>query len=87
MLIADIRIAVKPTGMKMIVSGKIRPGSPRIQKHEGQRRADLQVKEGGFALGNFAAENQGQLKDFFEVDDKVMGEGAFGAVRRRLLNA
>jgi len=50
--------------------------------HEGQHRADLQVKEGGFALKNFMATNNGKLEEFFEVKTDKLGEGGFGAVRQ-----
>eukprot|EP00928_Gymnodinium_smaydae_P011936 TRINITY_DN14364_c0_g1_i1.p1 TRINITY_DN14364_c0_g1~~TRINITY_DN14364_c0_g1_i1.p1 ORF type:complete len:607 (+),score=147.24 TRINITY_DN14364_c0_g1_i1:521-2341(+) len=49
---------------------------------EGQRRADLMVKEGGFALGAFMATNPGKIGDFFLFEKKVIGEGGFGSVVR-----
>lgn len=52
------------------------------EQHDGQRRANLQVKAGGFALKNFAATNDGKLEDFVEIDKKLLGEGGFGSVRK-----
>lgn len=48
--------------------------------HEGQHRARLQVKEGGFGLKNFAASNAGKIDDFFVIQKKI-GEGGFGTVK------
>lgn len=61
------------------------PGGPGRKKsqlaaHEGQKRAILEVKAGGFSLKNFAATNPGKLEDFYKVSSKVVGEGAFGKV-------
>lgn len=53
---------------------KIAPG------HDGQKRANLQVKEGGFSLKDFASTNAGKLDEFYKVSKKVVGEGAFGKV-------
>jgi len=47
-----------------------------------QRRATLQVKDGGFALANFAASNNGKVEDFYAVEREKIGEGGFGAVRK-----
>lgn len=57
-----------------------RKGSKRLAAHEGQKRALLCVKEGGFSLKNFAATNPGKLEDFYNVSKTVVGEGAFGKV-------
>jgi len=50
--------------------------------HEGQYRADLHVKDGGFALKNFMASNTGKLEDVIQVAQTKLGEGGFGAVRQ-----
>lgn len=52
-----------------------------VKGHEGQYRASLQVKDGGFALKNFAATNTGKIEDYFTLD-KQLGEGGFGTVKR-----
>mmetsp|Transcript_59991 Transcript_59991/g.193128 ORF Transcript_59991/g.193128 Transcript_59991/m.193128 type:complete len:556 (-) Transcript_59991:194-1861(-) len=62
------------------------PTSPRRPKckestHEGQFRATLQVKDGGFGLRNFAATNPGRIEEFFRFESKL-GEGGFGTVQR-----
>lgn len=51
------------------------------QEHEGQIRATLHVKDGGFALRNFERKNPGKVEDFFRFETKL-GEGGFGTVRR-----
>lgn len=56
-------------------------GTQHQSKHDGQYRASLRVKNGGFALKNFAATNSGKIDDFFKLD-KQLGEGGFGTVRR-----
>jgi len=61
-------------------SGKVLV-APQGCLHEGQCRASLQIKGGGFTMGNFAV-NPGKIEDFFEVEKTVVGEGGFGAVRR-----
>lgn len=48
--------------------------------HEGQHRANLQIKGGGFGLKNFAASNAGKIEEFF-VWQKKIGEGGFGTVK------
>jgi len=65
------------------------PRSPRTRKNskssprrEGQRRTDLHIKEGGFALKNFFVTNTGKVEDYFNVEKQKIGEGGFGAVRR-----
>lgn len=57
-------------------------GSQKIKltAHEGQCRASMVVKEGGFSLKNFAATNPGKIEDCYKVSSKVVGEGAFGKV-------
>ncbi|CAE7567428.1 CPK2 [Symbiodinium pilosum] len=60
-------------------------GAPGSQAYSGtqlQKRANLQVKDGGFALGNFAATNTGRIEDFYELEKHKLGEGGFGSVRR-----
>lgn len=47
-----------------------------------QKRANLHVKDGGFALGNFAATSTGHIEDFYEIEKHKLGEGGFGAVRK-----
>jgi len=60
--------------------------SPRSKKpgkmaaHEGQRRASLVVKGGGFSLGNFAATNTKNIEECYDISSKIIGEGAFGKV-------
>mmetsp|Transcript_75014 Transcript_75014/g.160675 ORF Transcript_75014/g.160675 Transcript_75014/m.160675 type:complete len:562 (-) Transcript_75014:105-1790(-) len=53
---------------------------PKGRQHDGQHRANLQVKDGGFALRNFAATNRGKIEDVYELNTKI-GEGGFGTVR------
>jgi len=48
--------------------------------HEGQHRANLQIKGGGFGLKNFAASNAGKIEEFF-IWMKKIGEGGFGTVK------
>jgi len=48
--------------------------------HEGQHRANLQIKGGGFGLKNFAASNAGKIEEFFTWQKKI-GEGGFGTVK------
>jgi len=55
--------------------------APTGMLHEGQCRSALQVKGGGFTMGNFAI-NPGKIEDFYEIEKKIVGEGGFGAVRR-----
>jgi len=58
------------------------PASPRRGKqHEGQRRATLQVKTGGFAIQNFTPTNNGQLEQNWQFEKGQLGQGGFGAVR------
>lgn len=57
-------------------------GPAKKEQHDGQRRANLLVKEGGFALKNFNVTNPGRLEDHFEVDKQKIGEGGFGVVRK-----
>jgi len=52
------------------------------QKHEGQHRANLQVKCGGFSVGAFVASNRGKIEDQYSVEKKVIGEGSYGSVQR-----
>lgn len=40
------------------------------------------MKDGGFALGNFAATSTGHIEDFYEIEKHKLGEGGFGAVRK-----
>ncbi|CAJ1417727.1 unnamed protein product [Effrenium voratum] len=47
-----------------------------------QKRAQLQVKDGGFALGNFAATNTGRIEDYYDIEKQKLGEGGFGSVRK-----
>jgi len=47
-----------------------------------QARAKLSIKAGGFSIGVFAASNRGKLDEFYEVVEKVLGEGSFGSVRK-----
>jgi len=54
---------------------------PKGKLHEGQHRATLEVKEGGFALGSLVATHAGQVEEQFTLEGKV-GEGGFGAVRK-----
>lgn len=63
-----------PQGGKNKISGVL---------HEGQHRANLEVKAGGFALKNFACSNPGKIEDFYDVDKRI-GEGAFGTVRKAM---
>jgi len=51
------------------------------KEHEGQFRATLHVKDGGFALRNFERKNPGKVEDFFKFETKL-GEGGFGTVQR-----
>jgi len=55
---------------------------PAGELHEGQFRAELQVKDGGFALGSLAATHSGKVEDKYGVAKDKVGEGGFGAVRR-----
>jgi len=55
---------------------------PKGKLHEGQFRSELQVKDGGFALGSLAATCPGKVEDKYELDRKKIGEGGFGAVRK-----
>lgn len=55
---------------------------PEGPLHDGQVRAALHVKEGGFAVGNFAQSNPGLIEDFYEVNKKAFGEGSFGSVAK-----
>jgi len=48
----------------------------------GQARAHMLVKAGGFSIGAFAADNRGELEDFYLVDKKVIGEGSYGSVQK-----
>lgn len=50
--------------------------------HVGQHRASLQVKDGGFALQNFACKNEGKILEYYDFEEQKLGEGAFGTVRR-----
>jgi len=50
--------------------------------HNGQARAHLAVKTGGFSIGAFAASNRGKLEDFYKIEKKVIGEGSYGSVQR-----
>jgi len=54
---------------------------PAGKLHEGQYRSELQVKDGGFALGTLAATHPGAVEDKYKLEEKV-GEGGFGAVRK-----
>mmetsp|Transcript_5953 Transcript_5953/g.10696 ORF Transcript_5953/g.10696 Transcript_5953/m.10696 type:complete len:620 (+) Transcript_5953:104-1963(+) len=47
-----------------------------------QTRASLQVKDGGFALANFAGSNDGKVEDFYSLEKEKLGEGGFGSVRK-----
>merc|ERR1719277_557579 len=49
---------------------------------QGQARAHMAVKTGGFSIGAFAASNRGNLEDFYEVERKVLGEGSYGSVQK-----
>lgn len=40
------------------------------------------MKDGGFALGNFAATSTGHIEDFYEIEKHKLGEGGSGAVRK-----
>lgn len=53
----------------------------KIATSEGQRRANLEVKSGGFSLKNFSATNNLRIDDCYELSSKIIGEGAFGQVR------
>lgn len=53
----------------------------RTAASEGQRRANLEVKSGGFSLKNFSATNNLRIDDCYELSAKIVGEGAFGQVR------
>jgi len=55
---------------------------PKGKLHEGQVRAQLCVKDGGFALGSLAATHDGKVEDKYVVDRKKVGEGGFGCVRK-----
>lgn len=57
------------------------PGEDK-EEQQGQRRADLTVKAGGFALKNFMPTNNGTLEDNIEIKKEKLGEGGFGAVRQ-----
>jgi len=47
------------------------------------RRASLDAKGGGgFSMAAFIASNNGVLEDKYEVNRKVVGEGAYGTVRK-----
>lgn len=50
--------------------------------NQGQHRASLQVKAGGFSVGAFAASNRGSLEEFYKVEKKIIGEGSYGSVVR-----
>lgn len=56
--------------------------APLPPEHSSQHRATLQVKAGGFSVGAFAASNRGMLEDFYKVEQKVLGEGSYGSVRK-----
>lgn len=51
-------------------------------RHEGQQRAHLEIKEGGFGLKNFACSNPGKIDEFYSMEKGRLGEGAFGTVRK-----
>lgn len=55
---------------------------PKGKLHEGQLRSELQVKDGGFAIGSLAATCPGEVEDKYDLDSKKVGEGGFGAVRK-----
>jgi calcium-dependent protein kinase len=60
---------------------KDKPKKPDASSvHTGQHRASLQVKAGGFSVGAFAADNRGDLEEFYKVEKKVIGEGSYGSV-------
>lgn len=50
--------------------------------HDGQHRANLHVKDGGFALKNFMPTNAGKLESLFDLETAIIGEGGFGSVRK-----
>ena len=48
-----------------------------------QARADLQVKAGGFSQANFIGDARSlEIAALYDVQTKILGEGAFGSVRR-----
>mmetsp|Transcript_53823 Transcript_53823/g.122435 ORF Transcript_53823/g.122435 Transcript_53823/m.122435 type:complete len:569 (-) Transcript_53823:235-1941(-) len=47
-----------------------------------QKRGSLVVKDGGFSVADFVPENRGRLEDLYSIDEKVMGEGSYGTVKR-----
>lgn len=56
--------------------------TPLPPEPPGQHRAKLQIKVGGFSVGAFAASNRGTLEHFYKVEQKVLGEGSYGSVRK-----
>jgi len=48
--------------------------------HEGQKRATMHVKDGGFRMGDLMSSNPGKIADFYTFEKKVLGEGGFGSV-------
>jgi len=65
-----------------IARKRISKDPPIPLQGQGQARAHLSVKTGGFSIGAFAASNRGRVDEFYEVEKKVIGEGSYGSVQR-----
>merc|ERR1719330_1389695 len=73
----------KDSNMDMAKRHKSSKDAPiQSRNDQGQARAHLAVKQGGFSIGAFAASNRGQLEDFYRVEKKVLGEGSYGSVQK-----
>mmetsp|Transcript_3047 Transcript_3047/g.7287 ORF Transcript_3047/g.7287 Transcript_3047/m.7287 type:complete len:552 (-) Transcript_3047:150-1805(-) len=56
--------------------------SPEQAPIHTQKRGSLVVKDGGFSVAHFVAENRGKIDELYTLDDKVLGEGSYGTVKK-----
>jgi len=78
---SDVPVQKKSLPVSAAPDKKKGRSAARTATSEGQRRANLEVKSGGFSLKNFSATNNLRIDDCYELSAKIVGEGAFGQVR------